>query len=800
LSDRDRETPKQAGEAPRPGAEREVLVPFEPPYPRLTALGVLSLWIVILSLPMLTGQFLAAPNINDQYFAGYAFRNWAAQQFASTGSVPLWNPTLFGGLPFVGAMHGDIFYPTAWLRLVLPTDTAMNLGFFVHYILAGLFTYWFLRLFRVSWTGSVVGGLAYQLTGVVASYPSPGHDGKLFVTALLPLGLVMLTYAIRERRYAAYAAFALVVGLALLSPQAQMTQYFLIATGIFTLYLIFGEKTDAKLSARLGAMGLALAAVGVGFGVAMIQYLPFIAYIPFSPRGEGALRGYEWSVSYAIPWNHVPEFFLAHFNGAVQTYWGSNPIKLHSEYLGLPVIALGVVGAMDRLRRPLSYWVLGIGVLFLLISLGGSTPFYRAWWSIVPFVKQTRAPGMALYVVAFALAVFAAFGVERVERGEARWTSIWMVVGGAVAVLGMGGAWGTMAESLAREIGPAFVPRVQAAQAEIRFGAVSAGLALLAVGAVVFLYSQKRIAVPILSAVIIGVVGTDLWLNAKGFWSYSRPQAELYAEDEIIEYLKAAPKPNRVFDWYYQGAALMAHGVAQLLGYHGNQLHSFDQLMGGHDVWRSPQWNPLRYWDIYAVNTLILPGGMTDSVPGFREILSDVSTGKGSTASLFERIDPVPYARVVAGAAKVPDDQAVPTLQNPLFSLDRVVILDPQAPVDPAPLEEVPARLEVRADVVEWEPGRMRVELTPAPETDAYVVVSENYYKDWQAQVDGAEAPVMRGNVSLITVPVPAGAREVDLVFRSPEYARGKLVTMLSLLLIVVGLVVPEVARRRGSG
>jgi hypothetical protein len=764
------------------------------------ALGILSLWIVVLSLPMLTGQFLAAPNINDQYFAGYAFRNWAAEQFVSTGSIPLWNPAMFGGLPFVGAMHGDIFYPTAWLRLILPTHTAMNLGFFVHYIAAGLFTYWFLRLYRVSWTGSVVGGLAYQLTGVVASYASPGHDGKLFVTALLPLGLVMLTYAIRERRYAAYAAFALVVGLALLSPQAQMTQYFLIATGIFTLYLTFGEKTDVKLATRLSWMGLALVAVGVGFGLAMIQYLPFIGYIPFSPRGEGALRGFEWSVSYAIPWNHVPEFFLAHFNGAVQTYWGSNPIKLHSEYLGLPVIALGVVGVMDRWRRPLSYWLLGIGVLFLLVSLGGSTPFYRAWWSIVPFVRQTRAPGMALYVVAFALAVFAAFGVERVERGDTKWANVWMVVGGAVAVLAMGGAWGTMAESLAREIGPAFVPRAQAAQSEIRFGALSAGLALLAVGTAVFLFSQKRIAIPVLSAVIIGVVGTDLWLNAKGFWSYSRPQAELYAEDEIIERLKAAPKPNRVFDWEYQGAALMAHGVPQLLGYHGNQLHSFDQLMGGHDVWRSQQWNPLRYWDIYAVNSVVLPSAMTDSVPGFREILSGVNTGKGSSASLFERIDPVPYARVVAGAAKVPDDQAVPTLQNPRFFLDRVVLLGLEAPVEPAPLEEVPPPLEVRADVVEWEPGRMRIELTPAPEADAYVVVSENYYKDWQATVDGAEVPVMRGNVSLITLPVSAGAREIELVFRSREYASGKLVTMLSFLLIVAGLVVPEVARRRGGG
>ena len=152
-----------------------------------------------MSLPMLGGAFLATV-YNDQYSSGYAYRAWAAEWWKKLGHVPLWNPEILGGMPFVGGMSGDVLYPTTWLRLVLPTHVAMNLGFVIHYVLAGLFTYLFLRRWRVSWTGAVVGGLAYQLAGVIGSYVSPGHDGKLFVTTMLPLTLTGLTIGIRDRR------------------------------------------------------------------------------------------------------------------------------------------------------------------------------------------------------------------------------------------------------------------------------------------------------------------------------------------------------------------------------------------------------------------------------------------------------------------------------------------------------------------------------------------------------------------------------------------------------------------------
>src|SRR2546429_6194271 len=146
-------------------------------------------------------------------------------------------------MPSVGALDtGDILYPTAFLRLVLPTATVMNIGFFVHYVLAGLFMSCLLRRLQVAWSGAVVGGVAYQLSGLVASYAQPGHDGKLVVTALLPLVLLGLTVGVRDRRLWGYSVTALGIGLSILTQHVQMTYYMLVAAGPFSTYLRFRAR------------------------------------------------------------------------------------------------------------------------------------------------------------------------------------------------------------------------------------------------------------------------------------------------------------------------------------------------------------------------------------------------------------------------------------------------------------------------------------------------------------------------------------------------------------------------------
>ncbi len=780
--------------------------PYEPARPTLVATGIFAFWVALLALPMLSGKWLAGP-WSDQYSAGYAFRAWGAEWWRRFGHVPLWNPELFGGLPFVAAQHGDIFYPTSFLRLVLPTVTVMNLGFVIHYVLAALFTYRLLRLLHVSWTGAVVGGLAYQLSGLIASYPQPGHDGKLFVSTLLPLALIGLVLALRDRRWGGYALVALAVGLALLSPHYQMTYYLLIAAALFALYLSFGEAGSAVTGDRLVRLGLALAAVVLGFGIAMIQVLPFYHYLPFSPRAEG-YYGFAGSTSFAIPWEHVPEFFLKNFVGSRDTYWGSNALKLHSEYLGFPVIALTILGAGSRNRRRLALWLGGIGLLFLLISLGADTPFYRVWWSLMPYVRQTRAPGMAFFVVALVGAVFAGVGVERLERGEgARQLTAWLVAAGIVAVLAVTGVFGAVAQSFAASheagVGRPLAAAAKAAEPMILWGALGSAAALALAAALGVGALRGRVNPPSFSLALALLVGADLWLNASHFWTYSTVDKELYRPDQVTDQIKATRLPYRVLDLgVYPGSALMAFDIPQLLGHHGNELRYFDELLGGKNEWTNL--SHLQLWDLMAVRYAIVPvharNRLLDSIPGFKQVLASVPTSAGVPANLWERTDPAPYARIVPAALKGDSDQIIPTLIDPRIDYSRLVLFTPDQPVTPAPIREMPPPSPARAMVPAWEPGRMSIALDPTPPAPSYVLVSENWYPDWHATVDGAPAQVLRGDYALITVPVPAGAKVVELTFGSAAYEKGRAISLAALVVLIGITVAPAVAgwKRRG--
>lgn len=781
---------------------------FAPRRPTLIATGVHTVWVALLSLPMLGGKFLAGP-YSDQITAGLPFRGWGAEWWRRLGHVPLWNPEIFGGMPYIGALGtGDVLYPTALLRLILPTATVINLGFVVHYVLAGVFTYLFLRRLQVSWSGAVTAGLAYQLSGIVASYAQPGHDGKLVVTALLPLVLLGLLAGMRDRRLWGYSVAALGIGLSILTQHVQMTYYLLIAAGLWALYLTFG--IPALPRARAAGLGLALAAVVLGFALAAAQVLPAFVHMPLSSRAAGVQGGFAGATSYAIPWVHVPEFFLKWFVGwgAPGTYWGTNGLKLHSEYLGLPVIALAIVGAAAPRDRALRWWLAGIGLLFLLISLGAATPFYRLWWSLMPYVKQMRAPGMAFFVVAFVVACFAAFGVERLEQRIQsatlrRHVLVWWVVAGVVALLAVAGGFGNMAMTLGDRAG-----RQPDADA-ILVGALTSALALGVAGVVAWVGLTDRLPPARWVPLLLLLVGADLWVNARSFWTYSTAHRDLSQVDPIIERIRAGPQPTRALELgalmgprpVYHPGHLMALNVPQLLGEHGLEIRYFDELLGGRLQWRNV--GNVRLWDLLAIRWVIVPATppgdvqRLDSIPGYRRVLQDIPTADGSRAHLFERMEPAPYARVVPAAAAIDSAQIVATLADPRMAYDRVVLLDARDGVMPPPLRELPPPSASRASVGDWVPGRMAITLDPPPDAAAYLLVAENWYPDWRARVDGEPAPVLRGDWSLITVPVPAGAREVTLSFESASFAAGKLIAWAALLILLAPVIAPLAARVR---
>jgi hypothetical protein len=781
---------------------------FEPRRATFVAALVFLVPVLVLCWPIVQGYFLGGIH-SDQYVAGYAFRLFGAERFLETGRIPQWNPYLFGGMPFIAASSGDIFYPTAWLRWIMPVGTAMAVGFAAHLFLAGLFAYLFLRTLRCSWGGAIVGGLAYELTGILASLAHPGHDGKLFVSALAPLLLLALTRAIRDRRFAAYGLVALTVGLCILTPHPQMTYYLLLAGGIWTLYLCFFDPERPQDLRPVRAIGLATLAVVLGVGIGGIFVVPFLSYFPYSPRVVGdSATSWEYATSYALPIEELFGIILPHFNGlGPDAYWGRNFAKLHSEYLGVIVVALAGLGIAARKRQRGLVALAVIAGLFLLVSLGGHTPFYRLWYEVMPYMKKVRAPGMAFFLVALPVAVYAAFGAERLLRREVAARTVLYLFGGFAlfAVLGVSGLLQGVAEGLAAD--PRLVPRAQANAAALVGGSVRLLLAALAGGAVAWAIASGKLQERLAAGALALVVAADLLSIDRHFYVFEAPASELFAADEVTAYLARQPKPYRVMDTgAYPGDFLMAHHVPTVLGYHGNEVRFYDEVWGGKNIYANlGNWN---LWDLWAVGYAVLPD--SQAIPGFHRVLGPVvptpgrlraEHGGGATpVYLFERDTIPPYARVIPVAAKVPEERVIPTLLDPRFPLAVATLFPESTSVVAARIESgMPVAVSARATVSAWEPGRMTIAIEGAEQRQSYLVVAETWYPAWQATVDGAAARVHRANHAQIAVEIPSGARAVELVFDDPASARGRLVSLISLLLTLALTAVPWLRRRTSA-
>jgi hypothetical protein len=773
-------------------------VSFQPRHPHLTALLWTTAFVLLLCAPMFAGRFLIGPD-SDQYVAGYAFRAFWTDYVRAHGAMPQWNPYIFGGLPFVAATHGDTFHPIVLLRLVLPTDLAINGSFLVHLVLAGFFTYLFLRGFGLPWIAAVAGGIAYQLTGQVASLVNSGHDGKIIVSSLLPLALWGLTRWMRDGRWAGVGTLALSVGLAVLSPQLQMAYYLLLASGLFALYLAFVDPDRPAPRVASRRLAGALAGVLLGGALAAVQVLPFLQYIPYSPRaGEGESTGWAHATSWAMPPEELLNTLLPQFSGLRDRYSGRNFFKHHSEYLGVGTLILATIGVTQTSRSRLRWAFVGLAAFFLTFALGGATPFFRLWYALLPMVSKARAHSMAFYIVSFAVAVWAALGVERILQREGRIRTLtgWLVALGVLLLLAVTGVLSSAARAFAD---PAKIENVAANREALTWGAVRVALFGAATLGVVWAWGRGRLRELPFATLLFALVGFDLYSIDRQFFVFSPRAAELFAPDAITQRIAATPKPYRVLDLpqapTYAGSNLMLYGIPQVLGYHSFQIRYYNDLLGGKNAWRN-LFSSLSLWKLIGIRFVIAPDSI--QVPGFRRVLGPVPASTGRTAYLYEADVAPPYARVVPGAVKVAAERLVPTLLDPRMDFDRLVLFDQDEGVTPAPLTEMPPPSRSRAMVTSWEPGRMTVSLDPAPGAASYVVVAENWYVDWQATVDGAAAPVLRGDASLITVPVPAGARRVELVYRSARYRTGRLVSILASLLVAGCFVRPALAGRGG--
>ena len=768
---------------------------------------VYAIAVMMLAYPALAGGFLVNPH-SDQYIAGFAFREFAAQFMRAYGGFPQWNPYLYGGMPYIAAMHGDIFYPTFLLRLVLPTDVAMTWSFIIHVFLAGLFSYVFLRACGLGFFGALAGGLAYMIGGNVAGLVSPGHDGKLYISALLPLSLLLVMRGVHDGRRWAWGLLAIVIGLAVLSPHPQLLQYMLLMAGAFGLYIAFAEFGGVKLArpVALRRLGLAAVSVVVGGAIGAIQYLPVREYVPFSPRAGG--KGWEHAVSYSMPPEELVNTYLPQFTGMLDKYWGRNGIHFHSEYIGAVVLVLAGLGfgwAATRGGRKFTWFWLGALIVSLLWALGGYTPFYHIVYAIIPGTKFFRAPSTMLYVVSFCVAILAACGMDRVVSGGVRRRYLigWLAASLLFAVLGALGGLTNIATTIA---GAERADWVLENAPDLALGAIRSFAFVAITLGLIWAISSDRISQRVGAGLIVAAAAIDLWTIERAYWMFSPRASTLYATDETIQYVKKQPQPARVIplplggdlargDPFLrpggQANGLMIDSVRSALGYHGNQLGRYNELLGDGQQIANPNFWALtnsRYW---------LTNGDSLPIPGVRRVVGPVRNAAGSMVYLFELPGDNSLAWLAPVVVKAPDDQVLNTVLDPRFDVRRAALFDTAAPVTGRSVSALPEPLTTRVTVTRYEPGRISLALDAPSPAGAALLVAENYYPGWTATVNGQAAKLGRADLTIIGVELPEGSRTVELRFDSAPYHTGKTITLISLALATMWWLVGAFAERR---
>jgi len=113
------------------------------------------------------------------------------------------------------------------------------------------------------------------------------------------------------------------------------------------------------------------------------------------------------------------------------------------------------------------------------------------------------------------------------------------------------------------------------------------------------------------------------------------------------------------------------------------------------------------------------------------------------------------------------EGEALGRLKSPQFDLNRRVVLTSAPPI-PSPPDPAPARPLKYAS-----PTTGRIEVSVRAPRGGLVLFDDSYHPDWDAEVNGRPAPVLRADYKFMAVAVPSGMSKVVFRFRPRRFFLG---------------------------
>ncbi len=347
------------------------------------------------------------------------------------GHLPLWNPHVYCGMPYLGWAQTAVLYPTNWLDLVLPLPRSINLGIALHVFLAGLFTYlWGLRR-GLHPVAAVMAGALFMFSGSYFLHVYAGHLSLLYAIAWTPLVFVSVDEWIRTRTLGWVLSGMAAITMQIFAGDFQACFYTAVAAGLLMLFGLIGSRH--RTAVLLGFFGMYAGAAALG----AVQFLTSLQAVSESIRSGGIT--YQFARTFSFP----PENLLTALgpglfgNGIDAPYWGRWTRWETCLFVGVSGLALAVYGSVCG-RRELRRGLIPLLAIMLVLALGANTPLFEFLYYGVPGFDRFRANAKFIIEASLFMVMLAGAGLDRLlgdPRGN-KWLALGLFVAGIIVVCG----------------------------------------------------------------------------------------------------------------------------------------------------------------------------------------------------------------------------------------------------------------------------------------------------------------------------------------------------------------------------
>lgn len=702
-------------------------------------------------LPGLSHHF--NPNLSDTVLQMLPWQ-WQEATAYAAGELPLWNPSVLNGVPFLAQDQTAAFSPFTIVALLFDPARGMSLAMLLKLWIAGLGTALFLRTLGAGGLGSALAGVAYAGSSYLIIWLGWPHAS---VAATFPWAFAAGEWYLRSKSRPALPALAVAIAVQFLAGHPETSVHFGLA---LAAYLLIRALSLGRAALPVLA-GLAFAGL-VGTALAGAQLLPFLDQLRIAgvsgQRSAAGMGFVHLSRDALLTWL-APN---ASGNPAIDLRPG--PLPNYNEATGFATVTalvLAPIGAFAQWRsRPSVAIALSAVTLVAALTVYGVLSPMAGRLPILDGIDNARL----FAVLDFTIPVLAGLGLDALltsSRDRPELTPFFWV--GALAAVASAGF--AVILVLKRSRVDHLAPDLHGYIVFwLAFAAVTL-LAALCLTAATGVASRRRLAAAGLACLVLG----EATIFAAPWNPRTDPQG-IPPRSGAMSWLAAhtGDHPIAAVATLVIPESANLYGISDVRGYEvlidprkqlywsradpGYEYTSYFTLLNHPDA---------RWLARAGVAYVVTPSG--DPLPG----TNVVDTEEG--VSIAE----VPGARPFAFAADRVATVGGPEEAASMLSAD---------PAGPVVIETAccPEHGSAAVAVVRRTPDR--IELSVAAEAATTVVVEQSYDSGWRATVDGKPARVSPADIDFQALQVPAGRHRVVLVYEPDSFRQGLVVSLLGLV------------------